>query len=213
MFLQRQREPGRPGHLGEMDKKLTNKEERARLRVVKEENRRIKYVSASKSSASYEALQEDSSSNSSENIDSEDFPTLTGSSEPGINKSIMRKDFITPKLVSALDRCQLEKSIDDFISVESQSLFSRLKIDDSFLNEIPSAWANNTSFLDAKKTVSMLRAVNDTAERAVKMMQDFHGLITVEEEQKQFLLRCVQEEHMKIYPDSKKQTLKRKYVQ
>ncbi|GBM77586.1 hypothetical protein AVEN_186852-1 [Araneus ventricosus] len=75
MFLQRQREPGRPGHLGGVDKKLTEKEERARIRVFKEENRRIKYVSASKFSASYEPLQEDSSSNSSENIESEDFPT------------------------------------------------------------------------------------------------------------------------------------------
>ncbi|GBL91888.1 hypothetical protein AVEN_172798-1 [Araneus ventricosus] len=35
LFLQRQREPGRPGHLGGVDKKRTDKEERARLRVVK----------------------------------------------------------------------------------------------------------------------------------------------------------------------------------
>ncbi|XP_064292873.1 uncharacterized protein LOC135309960 [Plodia interpunctella] len=33
-----------------------------------------------------------------------------------------------------------------------------------------------------------------------------------EEEQKQFLLRCVQE-HRKIYPDCKKKTLKRKYIE
>ncbi|GBN22038.1 hypothetical protein AVEN_186075-1 [Araneus ventricosus] len=31
MFLQRQREPGRPGHLGRVNKKRTYKEERARL--------------------------------------------------------------------------------------------------------------------------------------------------------------------------------------
>ncbi|GBN73688.1 hypothetical protein AVEN_38312-1 [Araneus ventricosus] len=49
MLLQRQREPGRPGRLGGVDKKLTDKEERARLRAVKEENQRIKYVSASTS--------------------------------------------------------------------------------------------------------------------------------------------------------------------
>ncbi|GBN99041.1 hypothetical protein AVEN_213400-1 [Araneus ventricosus] len=61
-----------------------------------------------------------------------------------------------------------EKSINDFMSVKSQSLFPRLKNNDSFLNESPFAWANNTSFLDAKKTASMLRAVNDTAERAGK---------------------------------------------
>ncbi|GBM93310.1 hypothetical protein AVEN_99996-1 [Araneus ventricosus] len=70
-------------------------------------NRPIKDVSASKSSASYEPLQEDSSSNSSENMDSEDFPTLIESSEPGTSKSVIRKHFITPKLVVALDRCQL----------------------------------------------------------------------------------------------------------
>ncbi|GBM31899.1 hypothetical protein AVEN_183297-1 [Araneus ventricosus] len=113
MFLQRQREPGR--HLGGVDKDLTAKEERARLRVVKEENRRIKYVSASKSSASYEPLQEDFSSNSSENIDSEDFPTLIESSELGTSKSVMRKDFITPKLVAASDRCQLSMGDSVFV--------------------------------------------------------------------------------------------------
>ncbi|GBL79739.1 hypothetical protein AVEN_18260-1 [Araneus ventricosus] len=42
-----------------------------------------------------------------ENIDSGDFPTLIESSEPGTSKSEMRKYFITPKLVAALDRCQL----------------------------------------------------------------------------------------------------------
>ncbi|GBM38423.1 hypothetical protein AVEN_260807-1 [Araneus ventricosus] len=115
MFLQRPREPGRPRHLVGMDKKLTDKEERARLRVVKEENRRIKHVSASTSSASYEPLREDSSSNSSENMDSENFPTLIESSEPGTSKSIMRKNFITPKLVAELDRCQLSMRDSAFI--------------------------------------------------------------------------------------------------
>lgn len=60
--------------------------------------------------------------------------------------------------------------------------------------------------------MSTLSVVNDTAERGVKLMQDFHGLITAEEEQKQFLLRCVQE-HRRIFPDCNKKTLKRKYVQ
>ncbi|GBO25379.1 hypothetical protein AVEN_133944-1, partial [Araneus ventricosus] len=83
--------------------------------VVKEENRRIKYVFASKSSASYEPLQEDSSSNSSENIDSEDFPTLIESSEPETSKSVMRKDFITPKLVAALDGGQLSMGDSVFV--------------------------------------------------------------------------------------------------
>ncbi|XP_046408122.1 uncharacterized protein LOC124172701 [Ischnura elegans] len=105
-----------------------------------------------------------------------------------------------------------EKNIYDFISVRSKSLFDRLKIDDSFLHEYPATWSSNASFQEARKKVSTLRAVNDAAERAVKLIQDYHGVITVEEEQKQFLLRCVQE-HRKIYPDCKKQTLKRKFIE
>ncbi|XP_060809908.1 uncharacterized protein LOC132904007 [Amyelois transitella] len=106
-----------------------------------------------------------------------------------------------------------EKNIEDFISSSSKSLFSRLKIDDSFLQESPASWSNNSSYLEAKVKLSTLKTVNDTAERAVKLMQDFHGLITIEEEQKQFLLRFVQE-HRKIYPDcKKKKTLKRKYIE
>ena len=47
--------------------------------------------------------------------------------------------------------------------------------------------------MEAKKKLFSLKAVNDTVERAVKLMQDFHGKITAKEEQKQYLLRCVQE--------------------
>nr|CAH7754825.1 unnamed protein product [Callosobruchus chinensis] len=89
-----------------------------------------------------------------------------------------------------LDGSLYEKHIYDFVSIKSKMLFSRLKIDGSFLNADPNTWASNASFLHAKTIIYMLKAVNDTAERAVKLMQDFHGLITVEEEQKQFLLRC-----------------------
>ena len=56
-----------------------------------------------------------------------------------------------------------------------------------------------------KKKIFSLKAVNDTVERAVKLMQDFHGKLTAKEEQKQYLLFCVQE-HRKLYLDCKKET-------
>ncbi|CAH1647379.1 unnamed protein product [Spodoptera littoralis] len=103
-----------------------------------------------------------------------------------------------------------EKDIDNFTSVKSKALFDRFKIDDSFLPECPTSWSNNAIFLQVKAQMLKLRAVNDTAERAVKLMQDFHGKITVDEEQKQFLLRCIQEHRVK-YPDCRRMTLKRKF--
>lgn len=103
-----------------------------------------------------------------------------------------------------------DKTLDCFASSNSKNLFLRLKIDSSFLQESVSTWKQNEAFLEAKAKVSCLKAINDVAERAVKLMQDFHGKITASEEQKQFLLRNVQE-HRKLYPDCKKETLKRKY--
>ncbi|GBN04125.1 hypothetical protein AVEN_232542-1 [Araneus ventricosus] len=48
-------------------------------------------------------------------MDSEDFSTVIESSKPGTSKSVMRKDFITPKLVVTLDRCQLSMRDSVFI--------------------------------------------------------------------------------------------------
>ncbi|XP_074108448.1 uncharacterized protein LOC141533454 [Cotesia typhae] len=103
-----------------------------------------------------------------------------------------------------------DMTLDDFVTQRSKRFLSRLQIDDSFLREDVSSWGDNLAFLGARRRLSRLKVVNDTAERAVKLMQDFNGLITAEEEQKQFLLRCVQE-HRNLYPDCKKTTLKRSY--
>lgn len=103
-----------------------------------------------------------------------------------------------------------ERTIADFVSTASQQFFSRLQINTDFLKEDPSVWEELETFATAKKIVNSLKVVNDTAERAVKLMQDFNGLLTVKEDQKQYVLRCVQE-HRRLYPDCKKETLKRKF--
>ncbi|CAH0560540.1 unnamed protein product [Brassicogethes aeneus] len=66
------------------------------------------------------------------------------------------------------------RSLEDFVSNKSKNLFSRLKIDDSFLKESVSSWKENKVYLKAKSQAVSLKAINDTAERAVKLMQDFH---------------------------------------
>lgn len=103
-----------------------------------------------------------------------------------------------------------EKTIEDFISHRSLNLLTKLDVDIGFLNHSPDLWDMNDSYLKAQETFRNLNVVNDVAERGVKLIQDFNGLLTVDEEQKQFLLQCV-EDHRKQYPDSKKATLKRKY--
>lgn len=89
-------------------------------------------------------------------------------------------------------------------------MFERLHLKTDFLQQCPSTWNSNSSFQDAKNILKTIKPVNDAAERSVKLMQDFHGQLTIDEEQKQFVLRCVQDTRQ-TYPNCKKETLKTKY--
>lgn len=50
--------------------------------------------------------------------------------------------------------------------------------------------------------MNSLKTVNDTAERAVKLIEEYNAT-KMDEDQKQFILKCVQE-HRQIYPNYKK---------
>nr|CAH7741962.1 unnamed protein product [Callosobruchus chinensis] len=107
LFLQRQKEPSRPGYLAGVDKKLARREERARIRAIEIENRRAKAI-PSTSSMTDELFPDDSSSDCSEFAESDkNIPVMVKKSEMETSGPVMRKDLITPKLVAALDRCQL----------------------------------------------------------------------------------------------------------
>ena len=56
--------------------------------------------------------------------------------------------------------------MDDFVTQRSKQFLSRLQIDDSFLQECDS-WGDNPTFLEAKRGISRLKIVNDTAKRPV----------------------------------------------
>lgn len=63
-----------------------------------------------------------------------------------------------------------------------------------FLRNDPTSWESNTDFMNAKNIINSLTIIiNDTAERAVKLMDDFNASLTLGEEQKQYVLLCVQE--------------------
>lgn len=51
-----------------------------------------------------------------------------------------------------------------------------------------------------------MRVVNDIAERGVALIEEYNKLITINEEQKQYLLLVVKQ-HRQKYPNTKKSTL------
>lgn len=87
------------------------------------------------------------------------------------------------------------------------SFFHTLGLNADFLTQAdPDTWQTLEEFQLTKKYVNSLAVVNDRAERAVKLMQDFNSSITTNEEQKQYLLLVVSG-HRAKYPEARKSLL------
>ena len=75
------------------------------------------------------------------------------------------------------------------LTKKSFNIFESFNISITFLEEPPNTWYNNREFLVGKKKIDALKIVNDTAERGVKLMEEFGTKFTKNETQKQFLLQ------------------------
>jgi hypothetical protein len=94
------------------------------------------------------------------------------------------------------------------IGVKSWCIFQTLRINADWLSKSPSQWNLDSDYLVAEDFVHHTKVVNDLAERAIKLIQDFANGITKDEEQRQYLLQVV-ENHRRSIPDFQKKTLKK----
>lgn len=53
----------------------------------------------------------------------------------------------------------------------------------------PDFWKDDENYKKARDVVAELKVVNDTAERGVKLMDEFNSKFTKNEDQKQYLLQ------------------------
>ena len=101
-----------------------------------------------------------------------------------------------------------DKNLEDFVTAKSMTLLRMMDLTDGFLAVDPDLWEDRDDYKKAAETVESLKVVNDHAERGVALIQEYSGLITRDEFQLQFLLQVV-EDHRRLYPDCKKQTMLR----
>lgn len=104
----------------------------------------------------------------------------------------------------------INKGLEQFIHPLSNNFFKRFNIETKFLDKDPSTWKNDKSYNAGLKIVKSLKVVNDSAERGVKLMEDFNNLFTKNEPQKQFVLQVVSDYRRK-YSDSNKKTLLKEF--
>jgi len=76
----------------------------------------------------------------------------------------------------------------------------------NFLAKDLKEWNDDPSYQELKTSASKMKVMNDSAERAISLMQQYNSSLTKNEEQKQYLLHLV-ERHRKQYPTCSKSTL------
>lgn len=85
----------------------------------------------------------------------------------------------------------IEKEHYDFVTVNTINFFSRFGISLQFLNEDPLYWNDTEAYKNGMDIVSKIKVVNDTAERAVKLIEEYNNILTKNEQEKQYLLQVV----------------------
>lgn len=161
-FLIAQRQPGRKGCLGGIDKNLESKEKRSEKRKREEFRRKRLYEEKlARPSTSTSLSAEDTDSDSANQNIEEGNQTESIDTEIDTSKLVRKrghKNFITPKLVAALDRCQL--SVRDSVYI-LQATAEALGLD---VNELV---INSTSIYRCRESLR--------AERAESIKMRFKG--------------------------------------
>jgi len=103
----------------------------------------------------------------------------------------------------------LETKIEDLGTTHTLNFFKTLGIDTDFFCEPSEMWSSNDSYKRGKEVVDGLKVVNDHAERAVKLIQDYNKIVRSEQHFQDLLLSV--NDHRKSFPDGKKSTIVERY--
>jgi len=128
--------------------------------------------------------------------------TIITSTEGNICENRIKRHIAKVEDVNSLK----QKDFSYFITPESKLFFSRFAINTDFLQKDPLTWQNDENFQRGLDILKRIACVNDSAERGVKLIQEYQNLLTTNEKEKQYILKIVAE-HRKMYPDATKTCL------
>ncbi|XP_048504680.1 uncharacterized protein LOC125499694 [Athalia rosae] len=97
-------------------------------------------------------------------------------------------------------------NIASFVSSRSLQFFERFGINTDFLNLNPSEWCQNENYQKGLLLVRSLKVVNDIAERAVKLIKEYHSILSKDPEQQQFIVQFLSE-YKPYYSDTRKSAI------
>ena len=97
-------------------------------------------------------------------------------------------------------------TLESLVGAKSWTLFHILGIKTDWLEKSPIVWPEYSDYMEVCDWVRSAKVVNDSCERAVKMIQDFCNTLTTDREIRRGLLKAVAASREQ-FPDFKKKTL------
>lgn len=98
------------------------------------------------------------------------------------------------------------KNLEDFVTSNTKRFFSITGLSSDFLKKKVEDWIKDKEYIQSKEIVTKCKVVNDTAERGVSLIQEYNKILTLDEDQKQYILLLVKSFRQK-FPNYKKATL------
>lgn len=106
---------------------------------------------------------------------------------------------VNPKDVEEI----VSKDLSFFVTHNTLIFFGRFDIDTNFLHHDPSVWHQREDFKHGKELLRHLKVVNDTAERGVKLMEEYNSILTRNETERQYIVEVVSEYRKTYYSYNK----------
>ncbi|GBN61954.1 hypothetical protein AVEN_135554-1 [Araneus ventricosus] len=98
------------------------------------------------------------------------------------------------------------KELHNFVSKRTSNIFKRFKISSDFIARDPANWNSLHDYQHGLTVARNLTVVNDIAERGGKLMEECKDIITLDEEQMQYLLQVVKD-YRSHFPSCSKHSL------
>ena len=135
-------------------------------------------------------------------------PAVSAESKRAMVKATKEKQGIdepAKRVQIDLKQC-VNMAVEDFVTTGTLSFFEKLQLPVGFLDVDVASWNDTAEYQQGLNIVHKLRVVNDTAERAVALIEEYNDILTRKETQKQYLLQIVKQ-HRGHFPDCSKQNL------
>lgn len=129
-------------------------------------------------------------------------------------EALSRKSSLNYKRKISIVRKEVSnKTISDFVTENTLKFMIDYGLNVEWLSQHPQTWNNHPGFRESKNIVNHLLVVNDCAERAIKLIQEFSGHLTKNEQDLPALLQTVESSLKEMNKNfTRKDALKKKIV-